>query len=140
MQDYSGNTVIEVSQKSQSSYEKYRYSMRLSHWKKRQHYLVKNITNCKNQIAKHKEKIRKYEERMYEYESYMMVLNPLGDEIGQVKSDAANRLQEAIQEAENESDESDDESVDMQDDTESVATCDTVAEMREMVARRIRGR
>lgn len=141
MQDSSGNTVIEVTQNSQSSYSKYRYSMRLSHWKKRQDYLVKNITNCKNQIAKHKEKIRKYEEKLFEYESYMMVLNPVGDEIGQVRSDAATRLQEAIQEAENESDEdsgADSDGVsDTGSDVQSVATCDTVLEMREQVAKRM---
>lgn len=128
MEDSSGNTVVEVSQKTQSSYSKYKYSSRLSHWKKRQDYLVKNITNCKNQIAKHKEKIGKYEERLFEYESYMMALNPLDEQMGQVRSEAAARLQEAIQEVDEE--ESEDESVVSQDDSASVATCDTVLEMR----------
>lgn len=132
MADSSENTVVEVTQ-----YQKYKFSKRLSHWKLRQDFLVRNITRCKERIAMHKKKIEKYEEKLYEYESYMIVLNPIGDEIVQVKNDAATRLQEAIQEAENESDESDGESVDIQDDTESIATCDTVAEMREMVASRI---
>lgn len=135
MADISENTVVEVTQNSQSQYRKYRYSIRLAHWKTRQDFLVKHITRCKNQIEKHKKKIEKYEEKLYEYESYMLAMNPVGEEIVQVKSDAANRLQEAIQEAENESDESDDESVNMQDDNESVATCDTVAEMRNTLYR-----
>jgi hypothetical protein len=140
MQDSSGNTVVEVTQKSQSSYSKYRYSMRLSHWKRRQDYLVKNITNCKERIAMHKKKIEKYEEKLYEYESYMIVLNPVGDQITQVRSDAVARLQEGIQEVEEESDEDRGDGGESGDDSgsdvQSVATCDTVMQMREQVARR----
>ena len=122
-------------------YRRQKFSKRLSHWKTRQDFLVKNITRCKEQIAKHKKKIEKYEERLYEYESYMIVLNPVGDEIVQVRNGAAIRLQEAIQEAENESDEdsgADSDGVsDTGSDVQSVATCDTVLEMREQVARRM---
>jgi chromosome segregation ATPase len=137
MADISGNTVVEMTQNSQSQYRKYRYSIRLAHWKTRQDYLVKNITKCKEQIAKHKKKIDQYEAKLFEYESYMIVLNPLGEQLEQVKSDAANRLQEAIQEVEEE--DSDHESVMSDDgtDAQSVATCDTLVEMREQVARRM---
>ena len=114
--------------------------MRLSHWKRRQDYLVKNITNCKERIAMHKKKIEKYEEKLYEYESYMIVLNPVGDQITQVRSDAVARLQEGIQEVEEESDEDRGDGGESGDDSgsdvQSVATCDTVMQMREQVARR----
>lgn len=128
---------MEVSQKSQSQYSKYKFSSRLSHWKKRQDYLVKNITNCKKQIENYKQKIGKYEERLFEYESYMMVLNPLDEEISKVRGEAAARLQEAIQEVGEE--DSEDESVMSDDNTDaqSVATCSTLIEMREQVARRL---
>lgn len=137
MCDSSENTVVEVSRNSQSQYWRYRFNRRLVHWKMRQDFLVKNITNCKDRIAMLKKKIEKYEERLFEYESYMIVLNPVGEQITQVRGEAASRLQEAIQEAENESDEeSDEESEDSGDDMQSVATCDTVVQMREQVARR----
>lgn len=131
MSDSSGNTVVKLNE-----YQRYKFSKRLSHWKTRQDFLVRNITKCKEQIAKHKKKIEKYEEKLYEYESYMIVLNPVGDQIAQVRNDAAARLQDAIQEVEEE--DSDHESVMSDDgtDTQSVATCDTVVEMREQVARR----
>lgn len=137
MSDCSENTVMEVTHNSQSQYWKYRFNRRLAHWKLRQDYLTKNIERCKEQIAKHKKKIEKYEEKLFEYESYMVVLNPVGDEIGQVRNDAAARLQETIQEVEER--ESDDESVISDDgtDAQSVATCDTIVEMREQVARRM---
>jgi predicted nucleic acid-binding Zn-ribbon protein len=132
MCDGSENTVMEVNQNSQSQYWRYRYNRRLAHWKIRQDYLVKNITNCKDRIAMLKEKIGKYEEKLFEYESYMIVLNPDGEQMGQVRSEAAARLQEAIQEVdEEESDESDGESELLQDDdSHSVSTCNTVLEMR----------
>ena len=129
MADSSANTIVEVTQKSQSSYSKYRYSMRLSHWKRNQDSLLKNITNCKERIAICKNEIRRYEEKLFEYESYMIALNPVGEKMGQVRADAANRLQDAIQEV-GEEEESDGESVVSQDDSASVATCDTVLEMR----------
>jgi hypothetical protein len=90
----------------------------------------------KERIIFHKKKADYYEGKLYEYESYIIVLNPVGEQIVQVRSDAANRLQEAIQEVGE--DESDDESVMSNDDTDaqSVATCNTVLEMREQVARR----
>ena len=132
MQDSSGNTVVEVTQKSQSSYSKYRYSMRLSHWKRNQDSLLKNITNCKERIAICKNEIRRYEEKLFEYESYMIALNPVGEKMGQVRADAANRLQDAIQEA-GEEEESDGESELLQDDdSHSVSTCDTLREMRDV--------
>ena len=117
-------------------YRRQKFSKRLSHWKTRQDFLVRNITRCKERIIMHKKKIEKYEEKLYEYESYMIVLNPVGDQIAQVRNDAAARLQEAIQEVDEE--ESEDESVisDTGTDTQSVATCDTIVEMREQVARR----
>jgi hypothetical protein len=135
MADSSGNTVVEVAQNSQSQYRKYKYSIRLAHWKTRQDYLVKNITMCQNRIAMYKKKIEKYEEKMYEYESYMIVLNPVGERITQVRSDAVGRLQEAIEEVQDESD-GEGSGSDSGSDVQSVATCDTVMQMREQVARR----
>jgi hypothetical protein len=132
MADSSANTIVEVTQKSQSSYSKYRYSMRLSHWKRNQDSLLKNITNCKERIAICKNEIRRYEEKLFEYESYMIALNPVGEKMGQVRADAANRLQDAIQEA-GEEEESDGESELLQDDdSHSVSTCDTLREMRDV--------
>lgn len=131
MEDSSGNSIVPM-----TLYRRQKFSKRLSHWKTRQDFLVRNITNCKERIAMHKKKIEKYEEKMYEYESYMIVLNPVGDQIAQVRSDAVARLQEGIQEVEEE--DSDHESVisDTGTDTQSVATCDTIMELREQVARR----
>jgi hypothetical protein len=136
MSDSSGNTVVEMT-RGQSQYWRYRFGRRLAHWKLRQDYLVKNIERMKERIGFHKKKAQYYEEKLYEYESYMVVLNPVGDQIMQVKNDAASRLQEAIQEVEEE--DSDHESVMSDDasDTQSVATCDTVMQMREQVARRM---
>ncbi len=137
MEDSSGNGVVKM-----TLYRRQKFSKRLSHWKTRQDFLVRNITKCQDRIAMHKKKIEKYEEKLFEYESYMIVLNPVGDQIGQVRCDAASRLQEAIQEAENESDEDSDESDDesellQDDDSHSVSTCDTVLEMRNTLNRRI---
>jgi hypothetical protein len=138
MADSSANMVVEIrsNRDHQTEYAKYKFSRRLNHWKMRQDYLTKNITRMRERITFHNRKAEYYEAKLFEYESYMIVLNPVGEQIVQVKSDAATRLQEAIQEAENESD---DESVISNDDTDaqSVATCDTVAEMREMVAKRM---
>jgi len=135
MCDSSANTIVEMT-RSQSQYWKYRFGRRLAHWKLRQDYLIKNIERMKERIIFHKKKADYYEGKLYEYESYIIVLNPVGEQIVQVRSDAANRLQEAIQEVGE--DESDDESVMSNDDTDaqSVATCNTVLEMREQVARR----
>jgi hypothetical protein len=136
MSDSSANTVVEMTHNSHSQYWRYRFSKRLSYWKTKQDLLLKNITKCKEHIATYKKEIGRYEEKLFEYESYMIALNPVGEKIGQVRADAANRLQDAIQEAGE--DESDDESVMSNDDTDaqSVATCNTVLEMREQVARR----
>jgi hypothetical protein len=139
MADSSGNSVVEVAQNSQSQYQRYKFSKRLSHWKTRQDFLVRNITKCQDRIAMHKRKIEKYEEKMYEYESYMIVLNPVGERITQVRSDAVGRLQEAIEEVQDESDGGSDgegSGGDSGSDVQSVATCDTVMQMREQVARR----
>lgn len=136
MEDCSGNSVVPM-----TLYRRQKFSKRLSHWKTRQDFLVRNITNCKERIAMHKKKIEKYEERLFEYESYMIVLNPVGEKITEVRSEAANRLQEAIQEVENESDEDsgvgDDGFSDAGSDVQSVATCDTIVQMREQVAKRM---
>ena len=140
MADSSGNSVVEVAQNSQSQYQRYKFSKRLSHWKTRQDFLLRNITKCQDRIAMHKRKIEKYEEKMYEYESYMVVLNPVGDQIVQVRSVAATRLQEAIEEVQDESDgegsDGEGSGSDSGSDVQSVATCDTVMQMREQVARR----
>ena len=129
MSDSSANTVVEMTHNSHSQYWRYRFSKRLSYWKTKQDLLLKNITKCKEHIATYKKEIGRYEEKLFEYESYMIALNPVGEKMGQVRADAANRLQDAIQEA-GEEEESDGESVVSQDDSASVATCDTVLEMR----------
>lgn len=137
MSDSSANTVVEMT-RGQSQYWRYRFGRRLAHWKLRQDYLVKNIERMRERIAFHKKKAEYYEEKLYEYESYMIVLNPVGDQITQVRSDAVNRLQEAIEEVEEEEGSGDDggEGSDSGSDVQSVATCDTVMQMREQVARR----
>jgi hypothetical protein len=128
MCDSSANTIVEMT-RSQSQYWKYRFGRRLAHWKLRQDYLIKNIERMKERIIFHKKKADYYEGKLYEYESYIIVLNPVGEQIVQVRSDAANRLQEAIQEVGE--DESDGESELLQDDdSHSVSTCDTLREMR----------
>ena len=135
MCDSSANTVVENT-RGHSQYWKYRFGRRLAHWKMRQDYLIKNIERMKERIEFHKKKADYYETKLFEYESYMIVLNPVGEQIVQIKSDAATRLQNAIQEVEHE-DESDEESTDIQDDAESVATCDTeLLEMRNTLYKR----
>lgn len=143
MGENSENTVVETGKSLSpptrdhvTEYAKYKFSRRLSHWKTRQDYLEKNIARMKERIQFHKKKARYYEEKLFEYESYMIVLNPVGDQITQVKDDAATRLQEAMREVENE-DDSDSESDNDGDDNQSVMTCDTeLLEMRETVAKR----